>query len=237
MKFSMLVPWLPLSCLVCGLAFGEEKLQTKYVSGPPPKIQDGVTSIAVLDDYVYVADVVRVLRITQGAPAVEAVALSCQGVLEALRGRVDAARRMIASAREMVEELGITQRLRELDVFAGLVDLYEGDFAAAERSLELLAAGSKGGEGVRPFEPLEVSSLVLSFAQQPHDAPALFDAIAGWALRAAQGTRWGCTSWKPWAAHRWPSSVRAPTTPPCGFLASSKATIPRGASRTVPPFR
>eukprot|EP00315_Gephyrocapsa_oceanica_P020731 CAMPEP_0185385124 /NCGR_PEP_ID=MMETSP1364-20130426/61356_1 /TAXON_ID=38817 /ORGANISM="Gephyrocapsa oceanica, Strain RCC1303" /LENGTH=345 /DNA_ID=CAMNT_0027986907 /DNA_START=52 /DNA_END=1086 /DNA_ORIENTATION=- len=56
--------------------------------------------------------------------------------------------------------------------------------AAAERSLELLAAGSKGGEGVRPFEPLEVSSLVLSFAQQPHDAPALFDAIAGWALRA-----------------------------------------------------
>src|SRR5262249_37406107 len=51
-------------------------------------------------------DVVRVLRITQGAPAVEAVALSCQGVLEALRGRIDAARRMIASSRKMVEDLG-----------------------------------------------------------------------------------------------------------------------------------
>jgi hypothetical protein len=63
-------------------------------------------------------DVVRVLRITQGAPAVEAVALSCQGVLEALRGRTDAARRMIASARKMVEELGIASRLFETDVFA-----------------------------------------------------------------------------------------------------------------------
>jgi class 3 adenylate cyclase/ketosteroid isomerase-like protein len=80
-------------------------------------------------------DVVRVLRITQGAPAVEAVALRCQAVLEALRGRTDAARRMIASSRHMVEELGITQELLEVDVFAGLIDLLEGDAVAAERSL------------------------------------------------------------------------------------------------------
>ncbi len=80
-------------------------------------------------------DVVRVLRITQGAPAVEAVALSCQGVLEALRGRTDAARRMIGSARTMVEELGIAHRLFEADAFAGRIDLLEGDAAAAERSL------------------------------------------------------------------------------------------------------
>ena len=45
-------------------------------------------------------DVVRVLRITQGAPAVEAVALRCQAVLETLRGRAEAARRMIASSRQ-----------------------------------------------------------------------------------------------------------------------------------------
>ena len=80
-------------------------------------------------------DVVRVLRITQGAPAVEAVALSCQGVLEALRGRTDAARRMIASSRKMVEELGITHRLLEADVFAGRIELLEGDAVAAERCL------------------------------------------------------------------------------------------------------
>ena len=72
-------------------------------------------------------DVVRVLRITQGAPAVEAVALSCQGVLEALRGRTEAARRMIASSRKMVEELGITPPPLEADVFAGRIDLLEGD--------------------------------------------------------------------------------------------------------------
>ncbi len=80
-------------------------------------------------------DVVRVLRITQGAPAVEAVALSCQGVLEALRGRTEAARRMIASSRTMVEELGISHRLYEADVFAGRIDLLEGDAPAAERAL------------------------------------------------------------------------------------------------------
>ena len=80
-------------------------------------------------------DVVRVLRITQGAPAVEAVALRCQGVLEALRGRTEAARRMIASSRRMVEELGITQRLLEADMFAGLIELLDGDAVAAETAL------------------------------------------------------------------------------------------------------
>jgi class 3 adenylate cyclase/ketosteroid isomerase-like protein len=80
-------------------------------------------------------DVVRVLRITQGAPAVEAVALRCQAVLETLRGRAEAARRMIASSRRMVEELGITQRVLEADLFAGMIELLEGDAPAAERWL------------------------------------------------------------------------------------------------------
>jgi hypothetical protein len=42
-----------------------------------------------------------------------------QGVLEALRGRTEAARRMLASSRTMVEELGISHRLFETDVFRG----------------------------------------------------------------------------------------------------------------------
>ena len=86
-------------------------------------------------------DVVRVLRITQGAPAVEAVALRCQAVLETLRGRSEAARRMIASSRRLVEELGITQRLLEVDTSAGLIELLEGDAVAAERWLR---AGLRG---------------------------------------------------------------------------------------------
>ena len=42
---------------------------------------------------------------------------------------------MIASSRKMVEELGITHRLLEADVFAGRIELLEGDAAAAERAL------------------------------------------------------------------------------------------------------
>ena len=86
-------------------------------------------------------DVVRVLRITQGAPAVEAVALCCQGVLEALRGRIDAARRMVATARDLVEELGIAHRLHEADVFAARIELLEGDAPTAERLLRSAYSG------------------------------------------------------------------------------------------------
>ncbi len=88
-------------------------------------------------------DVVRVLRITQGSPAVEAVALRCQGVLEALRGRSEAARRMIASSRRMVEELGITHRLLQADQFAGEIELIEGDPVAAERCLRAAYDGMR----------------------------------------------------------------------------------------------
>lgn len=80
-------------------------------------------------------DVLRVLRITQGAPAVEAVALRCQAVLEMLRGRTDAARRMIASSRRIVEELGIAQQILETDVFGALIHLLAGDAEAAEPGL------------------------------------------------------------------------------------------------------
>ena len=44
-------------------------------------------------------DVVRLLRITTGSPVVEATSTRCQAVLDALRGRAAAARRMIDSAR------------------------------------------------------------------------------------------------------------------------------------------
>jgi class 3 adenylate cyclase len=86
-------------------------------------------------------DVVRVLRITQGAPAVEAVALSCQALLETLRGRSEAGRRMIASARRMVEALGNTRRVLEADVFAGRIALLEGDARAAEGALRAAYEG------------------------------------------------------------------------------------------------
>jgi class 3 adenylate cyclase/tetratricopeptide (TPR) repeat protein len=86
-------------------------------------------------------DVVRVLRITSGSAAVEAVALRAQAVLETLRGRASASRRMLASSRATVEELGLTQRVLEADLYAGIVELYDGDPVAAEPHLRAAYEG------------------------------------------------------------------------------------------------
>ena len=134
-------------------------------------------------------DVVRVLRITQGAPAVEAVALSCQGVLEALRGRTEAARRMIASAHEMVEELGITQRVLEADVSAGLVELLEGDAPAAERNLRGAYEGLRDlGLGIGAAQASALLARALLAQGRDAEAEALShesELLAGDDLKAA----------------------------------------------------
>jgi tetratricopeptide (TPR) repeat protein len=138
-------------------------------------------------------DVVRVLRITQGAPAVEAVALRCQAVLEALRGRTDAARRMLASSRRLVEELGITQRLLEADVAAGQIELYEGDAAAAERSLRAAYEGLRShGLGIDAAQAAALLGRALLALGRDTDAEALShesEALAGDDLRAAVAWR------------------------------------------------
>ncbi len=134
-------------------------------------------------------DVVRVLRITQGAPAVEAVALSCQGVLEALRGRTDAARRMIASSRKMVEELGITHRLFEVDAFVGRIELLEGDAVAGERSLRRAYEGLRDiGLGIDAAQAAALLARALLAQQRGEEAEALSresEALAGDDLQAA----------------------------------------------------
>jgi tetratricopeptide (TPR) repeat protein len=134
-------------------------------------------------------DVVRVLRITQGAPAVEAVALSCQGVLEALRGRTEAAHRMIASGRKMVEELGIAQRLFETDVFAGFVALLEGDAPAAERTLRGAYDGLRDlGLGIDAARAAALLARALLAQERIDEAEALShesEALAGDDLKAA----------------------------------------------------
>ena len=80
-------------------------------------------------------DVVRLLRITTDSPSVEATSTRCQAVLEAFRGRAEAARRMIDSARRMVTELGLRHALLEVEQFAGIVELAADDPAAAEPHL------------------------------------------------------------------------------------------------------
>ena len=80
-------------------------------------------------------DVVRLLRITTDSPAVEATSTRCQAVLEAFRGRAEAARRMIESARRTVTELGLRHALLEVEQFAGIVELVVDDPVAAEPHL------------------------------------------------------------------------------------------------------
>ncbi len=80
-------------------------------------------------------DIIRLLRITTGSPAVEVTSQRCQAVLEAFRGRTDAARRMLAKARSEVEELGLRHGQLETEFFAGIVELTAGAPAAAESHL------------------------------------------------------------------------------------------------------
>jgi class 3 adenylate cyclase/tetratricopeptide (TPR) repeat protein len=76
-------------------------------------------------------DVVRLLRITIASPSVEATSMRCQAVLEALRGRFDVSRSMLASSRVALEELGLRHGLLETDLFAGMVELLADDADAA----------------------------------------------------------------------------------------------------------
>ncbi len=117
-------------------------------------------------------DVVRVLRITQGAPAVEATALRCQAVLEAMRGRTDAAHRMLASARSTLEELGLRHALVECDLFTGLIDLLAGDHPGAEASFRSAYEGFRG-LNVGTDTAQAAALLARALVEQGHDDEAL----------------------------------------------------------------
>jgi class 3 adenylate cyclase/tetratricopeptide (TPR) repeat protein len=86
-------------------------------------------------------DVVRVLRITSWAPHVEAHALRHQAVLEAMRDRPDAARRMLATARQTFTDLGHRLGLLETSMYDGLVELLDGAPEAAEGPLRVAVSG------------------------------------------------------------------------------------------------
>ncbi len=134
-------------------------------------------------------DVVRLLGMGEGSPAVEAVALRCQGVLEALRGRTDAARRLIASARTMVVELGILQRVLEADLCAGLVELLAGDAPAAERWLRAAHRGLRDqGLAIDAAHAAALLARALLAQGRAGDAEALShesESLAGSDLKAA----------------------------------------------------
>lgn len=142
-------------------------------------------------------DIVRLVRIINGSPAVEATSWRCQAVLEALRGRFETARRLVDDARQTCEELGLHQDLMETELFAGIIELLAGDPVEAEPHLRTandglgrLGIGADLGQAtahlarcallqgrVDDAEELAVESLALA-GQNPQTA------VVAWCARA-----------------------------------------------------
>ena len=134
-------------------------------------------------------DVVRVLRITTWAPHVEAHALRCQAVLEAMRDRADAARRMLDSARATFTDLGHRWGVLEATTDAGLVELLAGDPAEAEQHLRQAVDGFHGlGARTRGAQAVALLARALLELGRVDEAAELADpSLAGDDLKASIG--------------------------------------------------
>jgi len=117
-------------------------------------------------------DVVRILRMEPGKRHLESNALRCQAVLEAMRGRADAARAILAAARATVDELGLSLELQELSAHGGMVELLAGEPAAGEA---LLRDGRDGFEalGAGALAALAAALLARALVEQGRDEEAI----------------------------------------------------------------
>ena len=138
-------------------------------------------------------DVVRVLRITTGSPAVEAAALRCQAVLEAVRGRSDAARRMLDSARRSLESLGHAHGLLETDLYSGMVELSGGRSADAElllrRAYEGFVARGVGADAAQAAALLARALLPQGRLDEAIELTKEAERLAGDDMKAAMAWR------------------------------------------------
>ncbi len=128
--------------LVAARAAGDQRRVTAVLSGAPRAALWGPSPIVRASGRCL--DVVRILRMTDGTRHVEAAALRCQAVLEAMRGRAAAARQILATSRAVLEELGLRYELCELDVHVGIVELLDADADAAEAALRSAVEGFRG---------------------------------------------------------------------------------------------
>ena len=134
-------------------------------------------------------DVVRVLRITSWAPHVEAHALRCQAVLEAMRDRADAARRMLDNARTTFTDLGHRWGLLEAATDAGVVELLAGNPAEAEHHLRQAVDGFHAlGARTRGAQAVALLAKTLLDLGRIDEAATLADpTLAGDDLKASIG--------------------------------------------------
>jgi len=135
------------SALAAARTAGDRRRITAVLAGAPSAALWGPSPVVRASGRCL--DVVRILRMTPGNRHVEAMALRCQAVLEAMRGRPEAARDILGAGRVTLEELGLTLELHELSLHDGLVELLADDPFAAEGHLR----GAREG-----FEALGVAA-------------------------------------------------------------------------------
>ncbi len=110
---------------------------------------------------------------TPGNRHVEAIALRCQAVLEAMRGRFEAAREILASGRATLEELGLTLELQESAMHTGIVELLDDRPEAAAEQLRRARDGFES-LGVLPGAAQAAALLARALVEQGgHDAEAI----------------------------------------------------------------
>ena len=138
-------------------------------------------------------DVIRLLRITTGSPAVEATSIRCQAVLEALRGRFDTARTMLGTARQTAEEVGLRQDLNQTEYYAGLVELFAADPVAAEPHLRQAYEGlgrlGIGADAGQAAAHLARSLLLQGRIDEAEELADTSDALAGQNTQTAIAAR------------------------------------------------
>jgi tetratricopeptide (TPR) repeat protein len=117
-------------------------------------------------------DVLRILRMNPGNRHVEAAALRCQAVLEAVRGRFVPAREILDSARVTLQELGLSTELHELGDYAGMIELLAGDPLAAETHFRAALDGFTT-LGVGPGAGQAAALLARALVEQGRDAEAI----------------------------------------------------------------
>ena len=138
-------------------------------------------------------DVVRLLHITSASPSVEATSMRCQAVLEALRGRFDVARSLLANARTSLEELGLRHGLLETDLFAGMVELIAGQPSAAvvplRRAYDGLGSLGVGADAGRAAALLSRALLAQGDVDGADVMAAASEGLAGQNLQTAVAWR------------------------------------------------
>ena len=183
-------------------------------------------------------DVVRLLRITTASPSVEATSMRCQAVLEALRGRFDVSRSMLASARTSLEELGLRHGLLETEYLAGVVELVAGDTAAAIEPLRAayqgLGAMGVGVDAGRAAALLARALLAEGDVDGAEPMAAASESLAGQDLKTSIAWRVARVRRCSRRAEMWPPVSRSPRKPYASPpRPTSSSTTPTRASRSL----